>query len=115
MGDEIGDMRERVLIQKRVETPNAIGGAAEAWTDVTTVWARIMPISDSETVRSMTLAQGVTYKVRIRWRDDLGTLDDERYRMVWNSTVMRIVGRQNPDAKKRFIEITARIGQDDPT
>ncbi|HVY12224.1 MAG TPA: phage head closure protein [Alphaproteobacteria bacterium] len=119
MGDMIGDMRERVTIQQRVDTPDRAGGGTESWTNVATSQsARIQPLSDSETVKAMTLSQGVTFKVRMRWRSDLGSLDDERYRLVWETNgnqVMRIIGRQNPDAQKRFLEITARIGQDEAT
>lgn len=47
---DAGLLRERATFQAEVRTPDGGGGAAMAWQDVTTVWARYLPASAREAV-----------------------------------------------------------------
>jgi len=75
-----GLLRERATFQVQVRTPDGGGGAAMAWQDVATVWARYLPASSREavaagrleaaeagvlTVRASTTTQAITSAHRV--------------------------------------------------
>lgn len=107
---DLGDMRERVKIQRETRTDDTGGGASIAWVDIASVWASVAPISSSENLRAMAIALNISHKVTMRWREELGTLDGSRYRLEWRGQPMHINGVFNPDKQRRFLEISCTIG-----
>lgn len=67
-----GSLDRRVTLRRPVTTDNAYGEPAPAWTDVATVWAKVVQGAAGEV-----MARGVAARVdvlfRIRWRTDVTT------------------------------------------
>jgi SPP1 family predicted phage head-tail adaptor len=68
-----GLLRHRLTLQSVTRTPDAGGGAAESWgpalgTASATVWAAIEPLDGGEQLRGMAMQEGITHRIRIRYR-----------------------------------------------
>lgn len=66
-----GGLRKRAVLQAEQRTADAGGGYVLAWTDLATVWARLMPVSGRESLAADRLEARVTHRVTMRWRADL--------------------------------------------
>lgn len=106
-----GHMREQVIVQRQDSTVDGAGGAALVWNDLGTVWAEVKPLTANQQIRAKEVNLAVNYRVTIRWRDDLGTFDTNRYRLMWQGRPMRINGISNPDMRRRFLELICEYGQ----
>ena len=67
---EIGDLRERVALQSRADTPNAAHGLDVAYTTIDTVWAEIRELSGGRYVAGRQVEEVATHRVTIRHRAD---------------------------------------------
>jgi SPP1 family predicted phage head-tail adaptor len=68
-----GDLRHRVIIQKRAapQTQNSAGEITTAWSTVATVWAAVEPQSGTESLEQDARVAQVSHLVRIRRRTDV--------------------------------------------
>ena len=67
-------MRERVTIQSETRNPDAAGGALVSWSALPhapTAWARVEPLLGHEALQAMQLKAPISYRVTMRWRDDI--------------------------------------------
>jgi SPP1 family predicted phage head-tail adaptor len=64
----IGSLRERLLLEQPVRTPDGGGGASLAWETVAELWAHVRPISGDERLRHDQLSGHLTHEVWIRFR-----------------------------------------------
>lgn len=107
-----GQLRERVTVQKRTGgTADGGGGAPQTWANQTTRWAEIIPLTVNQRLNALALALEVNYRVRLRFEDDLFDLDSDVFRLVWRSKIMHIMGAVNVDQRRRFVEVTCKLGQ----
>lgn len=74
----IGEMRERFVLEQSVRTADGGGGAAVTWDTVAEVWAAARPISGDERLRHDQLSGRITHEVWIRYR--AGVLPAMRFR-----------------------------------
>jgi SPP1 family predicted phage head-tail adaptor len=74
----IAALRERLLLEQPVRTPDGGGGATVTWETVAELWAHVRPISGDERLRHDQLAGRVTHVVWIRHRP--GVLPAMRFR-----------------------------------
>jgi SPP1 family predicted phage head-tail adaptor len=102
----IGSMRERVTIQSKTRTADGAGGAAVAWVDLATVWARVTPKAASEPLNGDQKTPHTIYTIRIRYRADTTAIR----RIVWRSRTFNIIGTPNPDERRRYLDIEAEEG-----
>ncbi|MDX3884032.1 phage head closure protein [Edaphosphingomonas haloaromaticamans] len=75
-----GRLRHRVSIHRLEDSDDGRGGYVRSWHEIATVWAEVIGQGGREALidRSM---QGIgQYRVTIRWRDDIRTNDQVRYR-----------------------------------
>lgn len=105
---DAGTLRERVTIQQKTVTRNAIGEEQEsAWTTVATVWASYRPIKVSEMVAGAQLTANFEAVFRIRNRSDI----DEEMRLIWRGVTFEIAAPPLiVDQKKREIDLFVRKG-----
>ena len=68
----IGKMRYRVTLQQPARTPDGGGGASVAWTNVSDLWAALMPIGGNEGVEADGLKGRTTHEIWVRFQAGLG-------------------------------------------
>jgi SPP1 family predicted phage head-tail adaptor len=68
---EAGKLRRKVTIKEKTRTPDDYGGNTVTWTDVCTVWADVEPLSGTQLFTAMQNASEISYKLRIRYRNDI--------------------------------------------
>jgi SPP1 family predicted phage head-tail adaptor len=67
----IGDLKKRITLQSVSETPDAMGGMTQTWSDVAEVWAAIWPASAREYMAAQSNVMSVSHRIRIRYRSDI--------------------------------------------
>lgn len=101
-----GSLNQRVTIQEKIVERNAFGEEVITYSDWATVWARVEPVSASESVDQSRETATATHKVTIRYRRYLVPT----MRLAWAdgdvTRVLDITGIVS-DADKRSIEIAA--------
>lgn len=76
----VGALRHRVTIQALTRADDGFGGRDnEAWVDVATVWADVVPVSGREAARNGGVQANATFRVTIRWRAGVAP----KQRLVW--------------------------------
>ncbi|NJC33864.1 SPP1 family predicted phage head-tail adaptor [Sphingomonas jejuensis] len=84
-----GDYRHRVTIERQGETPNGRGGRTVSWAPIAraaTVWAQVLALTGDEALRNLAVAARQSWRVTIRWRDDVLPTD----RLVWGEQLLDI-------------------------
>lgn len=106
MKKSVGQLRHRLTIKTIVEVPDDIGGATRADTSNTPLWGDLQPLSQYQIASALANNQKVTHKIIMRYNDSVKqgcVIVDENSNQYYVESVM------NPDMRKRFIEIKARI------
>jgi len=94
-----GALRTRLVLQAVTAEPDGLGGFAESWSDVATVFARIEPVSaDSRFGAGQTL-EAATHRITLRRR--AGVEADMRF--AGSGRVFRIVTVHDPDESGRYL------------
>ena len=102
-----GQMRNKITIQRKIETPDGGGGSVVVWSDVVTLWCKIKPVSGSERLQSMRLESDITQRIYTRYRDDFTAAD----RINYNGRLMQIKAIINIEEKDQWLEVYATEGQ----
>ena len=98
-GQRIGNMRERITLQRLERTPDGGGGFEETFVDVTTVWARVEPVKADEQFIAGGIQSITDVLVHIRHRDDVVPT----WRLEWQGRQFNITGIRNLDERGRFL------------
>jgi len=64
-------LRQKLMLQKEVQTPDTAGGYVRSWEDIAEVWAEIEPVSGRERLFAMQQESAVTHRLRLRSRTDV--------------------------------------------
>lgn len=96
-----GRLRHRVTIQEETDTEDEQGGYTSAWSTLCKLWAQIEPLTASEQFYRGGLQAGVTHRVTLRYRDDIGPTN----RVVFNSRTFNIRGVRNIDERNTDLEL----------
>jgi len=64
-------LRQKLMLQKEVRTPDTSGGYTRSWEDVAEVWAEIEPISGRERLFAMQQISELTHRLLLRARADI--------------------------------------------
>jgi SPP1 family predicted phage head-tail adaptor len=86
MALDIGRMRERVDVQRPIDSTNRIGEAVEDWETVGTRWASVESVSSREYLQNGQQQSEITHRVRLRCVDGITS----RMRLVWRGRVLAI-------------------------
>lgn len=105
MAYRVSELRERVTLQSKVRTRDAMGGYAETWTDTATVWALVRPMSGKERALAAQQQASTNYKVVIRYRFVTTT-----QRLIWRGTPLNIRFVADRGPRSEFLEIEAEAG-----
>jgi SPP1 family predicted phage head-tail adaptor len=81
-------LTERLTLQAKAVTRDALGGEVLTWSDQATVWARVEAITGREVHAAQQLQAEVTLRAQIRARPDLAI--SAEWRALWNGDVLAI-------------------------
>jgi SPP1 family predicted phage head-tail adaptor len=102
-----GELDRRLVLEEPVETADGAGGVTRSYAPVTTLWAKVEPVS----ARGVTVADApgatITHRIIVRRRSAITT----RHRFVEGTTVYRIVTIRD-DVTRRFLVVGAEVRAD---
>lgn len=104
----IGELDQRIELQKEVRTPDNMGGFTSEWVVDSTVWAHVRPLRGNEREQAdRTQAEG-GYMVVIRYRGDI----TEAWRIRWinRDRVMNIRFIQDGGSRELYLPIECEKG-----
>lgn len=102
-----GSLRERIELQKRVITRDALGEETVTWQRVDVIWAALKRISTKDVLAAQQMHAELSAVFIARYRDDIS----EDWRILWRGDIYSIIGRPlDEDGKKRYITIYASAG-----
>lgn len=93
----IGQMNQRVLIQRYSSSPTAAGGRPRTWSNLATVWARVEQLKGDELVEAMKINPKITHRIMMRYRD-LRSADRLVHKSV-NFAIHSIINEESMDVK----------------
>ena len=98
---EIGEMIERIILQRSTKIDDEYHGKRVVWHDVAEVWAKVEPISSREYFFAQANQAEVTHRIQIRYRPDIGQGWQIKHRDAYYAvqSVIDIGGR------RRFLEL----------
>jgi SPP1 family predicted phage head-tail adaptor len=102
----IGELRKRVTIQAETSVADGAGGYALAWTDVSTVWAEIRPISGNKIFIAQHLEGHVTHQVFMRFQSGITT----DMRLTYNGRLFNVRAVLNTDETNQWMELLVEEG-----
>lgn len=98
----IGQLRERVTIERNIRPSDGRGGRTQGFTPTKTVWAAVRAVSVRERANLQQVQGANLYVVTIRYRTDV-TGD---CRLVWRGRYLYPRGEPyDPDGKRAWLEI----------
>lgn len=106
-----GDLDQRIRLEAETRTPDGGGGWTISWSEIATVWARVLPISAREALRAGQLEAAGMYRVTIRNRRDISP--GAAMRIVWvtnGDMVLNIRQAADPGARAQVRELVAESG-----
>ena len=102
-----GKLRQRITLQAKAVTRDAMGGEVITWPDQATIWASAEPLRGREFFVAQQEQSEITIRFRIRYRTDVTTA----WRVVWETRVYDIVQIIDPEGMHREQQIMARTQQ----
>ena len=101
-----GQLRERVIIEQPVRTPDGAGGADVTWEVLASVWAEVVTLAGTEAMLGARDEARQAHRITIRFRDDVTA----QMRLSWRGQALNIRGVRDPDGKRRWLAINAEGG-----
>jgi SPP1 family predicted phage head-tail adaptor len=96
----IGTLRERIGVQTKTSTADAIGGRSVTYSTTLYVWAKVEPLTGGERLRAQQVLPTLTYRVTVRQ----STAITATSRLSWDGRTLQIVAPpQNVNARDRFL------------
>jgi SPP1 family predicted phage head-tail adaptor len=105
-----GDLDSRVTIQRATITKNAIGEDAQTWTNLATVWAKVMPIRDAERSENGLINAERASRFQIRWSARVADVNPKD-RLTYDGSTYEIWGVKEL-GRRVGIEISATARAD---
>lgn len=103
----VGMLRERIELQRKTVTRNAIGEEVVAWQPVATVWAALRRITTRDVLAAQQRHAGVDVIFVIRHRSDVA----EDWRVIWRGQPYVIVGQPlDEDGRRMYLTLQCAAG-----
>jgi SPP1 family predicted phage head-tail adaptor len=114
-GIEIGDLRRKIVIERRVTTPDGMGGNTSTWSadPADGVWAALRNLTGTERWEAHRVMPGNLIRVYVRWRDDGNgnpyyTTED---RIIHQGRTYTIIAVFDVEFRREFIQIDMQEGK----
>ncbi len=98
----IGEMRERITLQRQITTTDELGGQITTWQDVGTYWAKVEEVKADLRIIAERGEMKRTFKITT-WYIPVTKSD----RIIYKDMPLKIVAVRIPDSYGQFIEIIA--------
>lgn len=106
-----GDLRHRVTFQSRSVATDSFGAQSTIWTDVTTVWADIAPLSGRELLAAQQINVEISHSITIRFQQQFsGPKAVAAMRIIYCDRIFNIHASIDPDERRRSIVLTCSEG-----
>ena len=99
-----GALRSELALQLNTPVPDGLGGHAESWAEIATVFARIEPVSATSVFGPDQTVETVTHRVTLRWRNGVAA----GMRFAKQGRIFDIVTVHDPDDSERYLVCRAR-------
>ena len=102
----VSDLRERITIERPVESLDSMGGRARSWEVVASVHAAVTGRSGAERFAQGIEAATVNHRIIIRFRRDV----DAACRILWRGKPLDVTAAYDADGTRRWLTIDAQEG-----
>lgn len=102
----IGELTERIALERRSRAADQGGGAAVSWTPVATVWAQVRARPRGEDVESEGRRALTVFELTIRRRTDV----DATLRAAWRGKTLYFRGVDDEGPQAPYVRILADDG-----
>ena len=96
-----GSLRHKIILEQRATTRTSMGGVADTWTTLATVWGSIRPVSGREPLVGDSITAELTHTIRIRYRSDV----TPKNRVKFGTRIFEINSVANIMEYKRELEL----------
>jgi SPP1 family predicted phage head-tail adaptor len=104
MNTGIGQLRDRVEIQRAITTDDGAGGqAVTKWQPIASIWAEVLPLAGNEGLVAEQITALQTLRIRTRYRSDFTPKD----RLVWRGKTLQIHALTDVDGRKKYLALLA--------
>lgn len=93
-------MRERLVLERSVGTPDGAGGHMYEWTPVASLWGEVIPLSGSRMRAFDRMNNLVSYRVHLRFRCDVRP----GMRLLWGDRLLDVQAAFDPDGRRHILE-----------
>jgi SPP1 family predicted phage head-tail adaptor len=106
-----GKLRNRVTIQKRIETTDSEGRTSETWIPLGSAWVAIEPTTATEPGVAEQPEAQIIHRVTVRFRKDL----DHNSRLLYGDRVLDVQSAPNVLESNREIDLLCIERKQPPT
>lgn len=106
--DRVGELDERIELQKETVTSDGMGGQTREWVTQATVWASVRALSGSERLHSDQLQTAGGYRIAIRNRTDLDVT--AAWRVKWRGKTYNIRFPQDSGPRDMYLVLEIEGG-----
>ena len=100
---DIGNLRERIELQRLELIEDDMGGLIEEWQTVATVFARLEPVKSQDEIIGGGIRATEAILAHIRHREDVAT----DWRIRWQGKPYLIDGMRNLDERRQYLTLSA--------
>lgn len=98
---KIAELRHQVQIQKKIQSPDGMGGFTEILSLAFEAWAAIWPMSAKEARDNMRVEANISHNIRIRYRSGIS----HDMIIVFGTRTFEIKGIINKDERNIWLDI----------
>lgn len=95
------ELRHRIWIQSKRDTPDGQGGFSEAWINRSNIWAAIYPIKAAQIFDARSIDAETTHLIKIR---GLETRIDDTNRILFGTRIFEIIFIENLQ-ERNFVKV----------
>jgi SPP1 family predicted phage head-tail adaptor len=98
---QAGKLRNQVVIQGLVNTPDDVGGNIESWVDIGTVWAQVRPLRGKEFWSAQQVNSSLDTVITIRYHENITTVN----RIKFGDRIYKIHAVVNPEERREQLQL----------
>lgn len=106
----VGELRERITVERATTVSDGAGGQTVTWTGAYTLWANVTPVRGREQEHLGRLATVETYLITVRHGPSITTKD----RILWREKALNITAAQDREGTRQWLTIEAEAGLGTP-